>query len=121
MEARLSWAGLVRRINDLGANEGLALRYDYTAVNRWVKRGERPRQPVPRLLARALSERSGRRINPSDFGMTDEETLAERALRYGGSPRSTVDTIMDLGKADVKRRSIIKAPFVLAGFWCPKS
>ncbi len=56
-EARLSWAGLARRINDLGANEGLALRYDYTAVNRWVKRGERPASlcrdcsPAPSLSA----------------------------------------------------------------------
>lgn len=57
IESGLSWAGLVRRVNDLGRHEGLALRYDYTAVNRWAKRGERPRPPVPSLIARVLSER----------------------------------------------------------------
>jgi hypothetical protein len=118
-EARLSWAGLARRINDLGADEGLALRYDYTAVNRWVKRGEKPRPPVPTLLARALSERLGRRVSPADFGMTEEETLAARGLQYADSPHTTVDTIIDLGRADVKRRSIVKAPFVLAALGAP--
>jgi hypothetical protein len=54
VESGLSWAGLVRRVNDLGAQEGRALRYDYTAVNRWVKRGERPRPPVPTLIAKVL-------------------------------------------------------------------
>lgn len=118
-EASLSWAGLARRINDLGADEGLALRYDYTAVNRWVKRGEKPRQPVPTLLARALSERLGRRVSPADFGMTEEETLAARGLQYSDNPHTTVDTIIDLGRADVKRRSIVQAPFVLAALGAP--
>ncbi|MFI7431882.1 hypothetical protein ACIBPB_33455 [Micromonospora sp. NPDC049836] len=118
-EAGWSWAGLARRVNDLGANEGQSLRYDYTAVNRWVKKGERPRSPVPNFIAQALSERLGRRITPSDFRMPDEETLAERGLSYGGSAISTVETIIDLGRADVKRRQIIKAPFVLAALGAP--
>ncbi|WKU07066.1 hypothetical protein [Micromonospora sp. HUAS LYJ1] len=118
-EAGFSWAGLARRINDLGANEGRALRYDYTAVNRWVKRGEKPRPPVPTLLAQALSERLSRRVSPSDFGMTKEETLAARGLRYSDDTRATVDTIIDLGRADVKRRDIVKAPFVLAALGAP--
>ncbi|MGC4852197.1 hypothetical protein ACLQ24_02090 [Micromonospora sp. DT4] len=119
VEAGISWAGLARRVNDLGAVEGLALRYDYTAVNRWVKRGETPRSPVPMLLARALTERVGRRISPSDIGMTEEETLAARGLEYGDDPHATVDTIIDLGRADVKRRDIVKAPFVLAALGAP--
>jgi hypothetical protein len=119
-EARFSWAGLARRVNALGANDGLALRYDYTAVHRWVKRGERPHSPVPSLIARALSERLDRRIRPGDLGMTDEETLAERGLRYADSPGTTVDTITDLGKADVQRRSVLTgAPFVLAALGAP--
>jgi hypothetical protein len=117
--AGFSWAGLARRVNDLGANEGLPLRYDYTAVNRWIKRGEKPRSPVPTLVAQALTERVGRRITPSDFGMVEEETLAARGLRYSDSPHATVDTIIDLGRADVKRRDIVKAPFVLAALGAP--
>ncbi|MEU7902994.1 hypothetical protein [Actinoplanes sp. NPDC049118] len=118
-ESEFSWAGLARRVNDLGLAEGIALRYDYTAVNRWIKRGEKPRSPVPVLLARALSERLGRRITPSDLGMMEEQTLAARGLEYAHSPRATVDTIIDLGRADVKRRNIIRAPFVLAALGAP--
>ncbi len=116
---RCSWAGLARRINDLGAEQGLALRYDYTAVHRWVKRGEKPRAPVPTLLARALSEKLGRRVSPTDFGMPDDESLAVRALDYSANPSTTVDTIMELGKADIKRRSVVRAPFVLAALAVP--
>ncbi|MEW2386325.1 hypothetical protein AB0873_30225 [Micromonospora sp. NPDC047707] len=92
---------------------------DYTAVNRWIKKGERPRSPVPNFIAQALSERLGRRIAPGDLGMPDEETLAERGLSYGGSPLKTVETIIDLGRADMKRRHVIKAPFVLAALGAP--
>jgi hypothetical protein len=118
-EAGFSWAGLARRVNDLGANEGLALRYDYTAVNRWVKRGERPRLPVPTLIAVALSEKLGRRVRPLDFGMVEEETLAARGLVYSDRPEDTIDVIAELGRADVKRRSIVAAPFVLAALGAP--
>lgn len=36
-EARLSLAGLARRINELALGEGLELTYDYTAVYRWIR------------------------------------------------------------------------------------
>jgi len=118
-EAGFSWAGLARRINDLGASEGLALRYDYTAVNRWVKKGERPRQPVPTLISRAISERLGRRVSPSDFDMVEGETLAARGLIYPDDATQAAQTISDLGKADVSRRSLVQAPFVLAALGAP--
>jgi hypothetical protein len=116
---RCSWAGLARRINDLGAEQGLALRYDYTAVHRWVKRGETPRAPVPNLLAQALSEKLDRRVSPAEFGMPDGDSLATRALDYSTTPATAVDTVIELGKADLKRRNIITAPFVLAAFAAP--
>jgi hypothetical protein len=119
VESGLSWAGLVRRVNDLGAREGQALRYDYTAVNRWVKRGERPRPPVPTLIAKVLSEKLGRVVSASDFGMEAAESLAARGLKYSPDPQLIVTTISDLGKADLTRRSIITAPFVLAALAAP--
>lgn len=120
LEANLSWAGLARRVNDVGAAvEGLALRYDYTAVHRWVKRGERPRPPVPMLIAEVLTRCSGRRISPGDFGMVEDATVAVRGLQYADSASTTIDTLIDLGRADVKRRDLIKAPFVLAALAAP--
>lgn len=114
-----SWAGLARRINEMGADQGLALRYDYTSVHRWVKRGEMPRPPVPNILAQTLSEKLGRRITPTDFGMTDCESLATRSLDYSPAPEATVNTVVELGKADMKRRDIVKAPFVVAALAVP--
>jgi hypothetical protein len=117
--AGCSWAGLARRINRLGAEQGVRLRYDYTAVNRWVKRGERPRPPVPSLIAQALSEKLGRTVLPADFDMPDDESLAARGLSYLSDPRTTMETVAELGRADVNRRQIVKAPFVLAALAVP--
>jgi hypothetical protein len=114
-----SWAGLARRVNALGALQGLPLRYDYTAVNRWIKRGEQPRPPVPTLIAAALSERLGRQVTPGEFDMPDAESLDIRSLAYPADAAATVDTIADLGRADLRRRAIIKAPFVLAALAVP--
>jgi hypothetical protein len=118
-EAGISWAGLARRVNDLGATIGLGLRYDYTAVNRWVKRGESPRPPVATLIAGALSEKLGRKIDPSDFGMQGDEPLAERGLRYADNPDLTMGTIAELGKADLQRRHAVLAPFILGALGGP--
>lgn len=119
-EAGCSYAGVARRINDLGRSEGLILSYDYTAVHRWVKRGERPRNAVVAvLLAQVLSERLGRRITATDIGMPNESTLASRGLLYATNLTDTVDKIFDLGRADVNRRDIVGAPFVLSALAGP--
>jgi hypothetical protein len=51
--------------------------------------------------------------------MSDDVSLASRALIYSSNTSTTVDTIIELGKADVKRRNVIKAPFVLAALAAP--
>ena len=119
-EARLSLAGLARRINELALGEGLELTYDYTAVYRWI-RGERPRTPgVALLIATVLSERLSRRITPGDFGMADTATLAARGLVYAPDVTDTVETVLDMGRAErVRRRDIVTAPFVLAALAGP--
>jgi hypothetical protein len=118
-EAGFSEGGLARRVNELGLTEGLQLTYDYTAVYRWVRKGQRPEPPVPALIAQALSERLGRQIQPSDFGMTDTTSLATRALTYSSDVAGTIDTILELGRTELKsrgvqRRRMMAAPFVLA-------
>ncbi|GHJ49886.1 hypothetical protein Cs7R123_72280 [Catellatospora sp. TT07R-123] len=113
-EAGCSWAGLARRVNAFGAREGLALRYDYTAVHRWVRLGQVPKHPVPRLIAAALTEQLGHSVSPADLGMVDEESLAARALRYPSRANDSLATVAELGQADVARRRVIQAPFVLS-------
>ena len=52
--AGISNAGLARRVNDLGAQRGLTLRYDKTSVARWVSKGMVPQGAAPHLIAAAI-------------------------------------------------------------------
>jgi hypothetical protein len=90
-EAGFSFAGLARRVNQLGKVNGLDLMYDYTAVHRWVVRGQRPRKPgVPKLIAQALSERRGRRVIPESIhglaAVRDVATLRLAWVAMDGRP-----------------------------------
>ncbi|WP_020522934.1 hypothetical protein [Catelliglobosispora koreensis] len=46
--------------------------------------------------------------------MHDEDSLAQRSLIYPERESTTIETMAELGRADVHRRSIIQAPFALA-------
>ncbi|QVI24508.1 hypothetical protein KHQ06_18355 [Nocardia tengchongensis] len=116
-EAGISWAGLAKRINELGADEGQALRYDYTAIHRWVNKGQKPRGITPTLICRVLSERLSRRVRPADIGMEGFESVASRGLQYPHDPESSVETIRDLGTAYTSGQ--FSAPFILAALAAP--
>jgi hypothetical protein len=51
--------------------------------------------------------------------MSEASTLAGRGLVYADDAAATVDTILELGSADVKRRNVIKSPFALAALAAP--
>ncbi|WP_030876308.1 hypothetical protein [Streptomyces sp. NRRL S-1868] len=67
-QSGMSRAGLAARINRLGSQADLTLRYDHTAVSRWLK-GQRPRGRVPELICEVLGEKLGRILTLSDIGM----------------------------------------------------
>lgn len=79
--ARLIEAGgashksLALRVNQLAHAAGTKTDYSHTSVANWCRRGMMPKRPVPRLLARALSERLGRPVNLADIGMGEAETI----------------------------------------------
>jgi hypothetical protein len=65
-EAGLSRKGLACRLNDLGSARGLTgRRYDHGSVLRWIA-GQRPRDPVPGLLAEIFSLRLGKPVSTED-------------------------------------------------------
>jgi hypothetical protein len=66
-EAGWTQGALARAVNALGAEIGAELAYDRTAVAHWLA-GTRPRSPVPRLAAEALTRRLGRRVTPAEAG-----------------------------------------------------
>lgn len=68
------------RTNELGAERGLRLRYDRTAVVPWLS-GTRPCPLAPELIAEAFTCRLGRRI-----------TVADTELGLRNSPRGGAPT-----------------------------
>ncbi|MGW7515804.1 transcriptional regulator [Streptomyces sp. NPDC054796] len=67
-QSGVSRAGLAARINRLGKEAGVTLRYDHTAVARWLK-GQRPRGQVPELICEILGRQLERTLTLADIGM----------------------------------------------------
>ncbi|WP_411106422.1 transcriptional regulator [Streptomyces sp. cmx-4-9] len=67
-EAGMSHAGLAAYVNQAGRSRGLALRYEHTAVARWLK-GQRPRGQVPDLICEVLGGRLMRPLGLDDIGL----------------------------------------------------
>ncbi|HEV7626540.1 MAG TPA: transcriptional regulator [Streptomyces sp.] len=67
-QSGISRAGLAMRINRRGAENNVTLRYDHTAVARWLK-GQRPRGRVPELICEVLGARLERTLTLADIGM----------------------------------------------------
>ncbi|MBT2458309.1 transcriptional regulator [Streptomyces sp. ISL-86] len=68
VEAGMSHAGLAAHVNQAGRTRGLALRYEHTAVSRWLK-GQRPRGQVPDLICEVLGGRLRRPVSLDDVGL----------------------------------------------------
>lgn len=67
-EAGVSHAGLAARVNRAGRARGIPLRYEHTAVARWLK-GQRPRGQVPDLICEVLAARLHRQVTLDDIGL----------------------------------------------------
>ena len=75
--AGISNAGLARRVNDLGAQRGLTLRYDKTSVARWVSKGMVPQGAAPHLIAAAIGSKLGRPVPLHEIGLADADPAPE--------------------------------------------
>ncbi|MFI1017133.1 transcriptional regulator [Streptomyces sp. NPDC020965] len=109
-EAGFSHAGLATRVNLAGRARGLTLRYEHTAVARWLK-GQRPRGQVPYLLCEVFAARLNRALTPADIGLGPDGGA-------NGPPGSTlagfVERATALWRSDEQQRShIIDAPAVI--------
>lgn len=61
---------VARRLNALAERRGhRGVAVDHTRVGRWVRRGEKPRPPVPELLAELLTEHLGQPYTPRLLGI----------------------------------------------------
>ncbi|HEX5565487.1 MAG TPA: sporulation protein [Streptomyces sp.] len=93
--AGISNAGLARRVNDLGAQRGLTLRYDKTSVARWVSKGMVPQGVAPHLIAAAIGSKLGRPVPLHEIGLADADPAPEVGLSFprdvGAAVRSATE------------------------------
>lgn len=102
--AQISNAGLARRVNDLGAQRGLTLRYDKTSVARWVSKGMVPQGPVPHLIATAIGGKLGRPVPLEEIGLGDTDPTPELGLAFPRDVADAVRSATDLWRVDLELR-----------------
>ncbi|MFC7221156.1 regulator [Streptomyces polyrhachis] len=117
-EAGFSHAGLARRVDELGQEHGLDLRYDKTSVTRWL-RGQQPRGTTPALIAEVFTRRLGRRFSAQDLGL-DACTPVYAGLEFAASPTEAVDIVAGLWRKDTgSQAELRKIAFTPAGLVVP--
>ncbi|MFE6500793.1 transcriptional regulator [Kitasatospora sp. NPDC057738] len=109
--ADLSNAELARRVKSAAQQGGhQQIAPDATAVRRWLQ-GNQPRRPLPGIIADVVSAALGYRVTSYELGL-GESPAEDRSLLYSRSYEVTVETVSDLGRADVDRRMFLAAaPF----------
>ncbi|MDW4906877.1 transcriptional regulator [Streptomyces sp. ADMS] len=111
-EAGVSHAGLAAHVNQAGRARGLALRYEHTAVARWLK-GQRPRGQVPDLICEVLAARLHRPVTLDDIGLGVAGDSAGPPGSAGISLSGFVERATALWRSDEQQRPhILGAPAV---------
>ncbi|GAB7033966.1 regulator [Streptomyces sp. NPDC021749] len=117
-EAGFSNAGLARRVDQLGIEHGLDLRYDKTSVTRWL-RGQQPRGTTPALIAEVFTRRLGRRLSAQDLGL-DACAPVYAGLEFAAGPGEAVDIVSGLWRKDSgSHAELRKIAFTPAGLVVP--
>ncbi|MGW5353717.1 regulator [Streptomyces sp. NPDC004031] len=117
-EAGFSHAGLARRVDRLGQEHGLDLRYDKTSVTRWL-RGQQPRGTTPALIAEVFTQRLGRRLSAQDLGL-DACAPVYAGLEYAAGAAEAIDIVSGLWRKDTGNQAELrKIAFSPAGLVVP--
>ncbi|WP_445524212.1 regulator [Streptomyces cyslabdanicus] len=117
-EAGFSNAGLARRVDQLGLEHGLDLRYDKTSVTRWL-RGQQPRGTTPALIAEVFTRRLGRRLTAQDLGL-DACAPVYAGLEFAATPEEAVDIVGGLWRKDCgSHAELRRIAFTPAGLVVP--
>lgn len=114
--AGISNAGLARRVNDLGAQRGLTLRYDKTSVARWVSKGMVPQGAAPHLIAAAIGQKLGRPVPLHEIGLADADPAPEVGLAFPRDVGQAVRSATELYRLDLAgRRAGLRRHLAVAG------
>lgn len=108
-EAGCSHAGLARRVNLCGAEQGCDVRYDKTSVARRL-RGQQPRGRAPKIVAEALGRTPGRVVTLDEIGMAAGlcRLRSERGAEYLDVPAPAGAVRERAGRARVRRASAVR-------------
>jgi hypothetical protein len=111
-EAQVGNGRLARQVNVVGAELGLALRYDKSAVSHWIS-GTVPRPEVRPAVAEALARLLGRPVTVAELGWAPAGA-AER----GADP---VTGVVELGRSDMdpSRRGLLGTGLYAAALAVP--
>lgn len=113
-EAGCSNAGLARRVNMVGSERGLDLRYDKTSVARWL-RGQQPRGRAPGIIAEAIGRKLGRTVTIDEIGMANGKNLASGVgLQFSPTLLGAIEQVCELWRSDVGRRDFLSGSAVAA-------
>ncbi|GAA2715203.1 MULTISPECIES: hypothetical protein [Streptomyces] len=111
-EAKWTRSQFAAAVNRTGAEAGLALRYDQSAVSHWLS-GTMPRPQVRPLIVEALARRLKRPVTHAEAGLAGS-TGPDGA---GG----TLEELVDVGRADMdpSRRGVLTAGVYSAALAVP--
>lgn len=90
-----TFSALARAVNIAGAEVGLRLRYDRTAVAHWLT-GAQPQGQVPALIAEVLTRRLGRRVSLCEIGLDHADAQSGRPGTVDG-----ISSLAELAQADL--------------------
>ncbi|WP_055524719.1 hypothetical protein [Streptomyces graminilatus] len=106
-EARWTYRQLALSVNRVGAERGLLLSYDESAVAHWLN-GAMPRKPVRPAIVEALARRIGRPITHEEAGLGASPIVCG----LGVAPEHaliSIEGLVDTGRADMdpSRRAVL--------------
>ncbi|MER7997984.1 hypothetical protein [Streptomyces sp. NPDC095613] len=140
-QAKWSRSQFAQIVNRIGAEAGLELRYDQSAVSHWVA-GTMPKEQVRPLIVEAFSRKLGRPVTHAEAGLpvvssTYTSTLTSLTSGSEGTPGTpgalgpsappgssgvnTLEELVDMGRADMdpSRRNVIAAGLFSAAIVVP--
>lgn len=113
-QAQWSRTQLANAVNRMGAQLGMTLKYDHSAVSHWLS-GTQPREQVRRIILEVLERRIGRPLTHAEAGLLQP--------RNSETPNEgdTVESLLDLGRTDMdpSRRGVLAAGVYSAALAVP--
>lgn len=113
-QARWSRTQFANAVNRIAAQIGISLKYDQSAVSHWVA-GTQPREQARPVIVEALERRLGRPVTYEEAGLRPPKG------GRGSDSADTVESLLDLGKADMdpSRRGVLAVGLYSAALAVP--